>query len=125
MTVCRGLRGATRADDNTAEDIYGATRELLQHLIEANGIVERDVAMVYFTVTPDLNAAFPAAAARQLGWNSTALMCATEIPVPGSLPGCVRVLILINTEKESDELSNVYLKGTEVLRLHGANPSVA
>ncbi|MYC28940.1 MAG: chorismate mutase [Chloroflexi bacterium] len=123
MTVCRGLRGATRADENTAEDIYGATRELLQDLIEANGIVERDVAMVYFTVTPDLNAAFPAAAARQLGWNNTALMCATEIPVPGSLPGCVRVLMLINTEKESGDLHNIYLKGTDVLRLQGVDTS--
>ena len=88
-------------------------------MIEANSIEERDVAMAYFTVTSDLNAAFPAAAARQLGWNSTALMCATEIPVPESLPRCVRVLILVNTDKEPDELHNVYLKGTEVLRMHG------
>ena len=119
MTVCRGLRGATTADSNTAEAIYSATREMLEYLIEANGIEERDVAMAYFTVTPDLNAAFPAAAARQLGWNNTALMCATEIPVPDSLPSCVRVLILVNTEKEPQELKNVYLKGTEVLRLQG------
>lgn len=123
MTVCRGLRGATTVDANTAEDIYGATREMLQALIDANGIEERDLAMAYFTVTPDLDAAFPAAAARQLGWNSTALMCATEIPVPGSLPSCVRVLILINTDKEPDELHNIYLKGTEVLRLHGIKSS--
>ncbi len=120
MTVCRGLRGATTAGSNTAEAIYSATREMLTRLIEANGIAERDVAMAYFTVTPDLNAAFPAAAARQLGWTSTALMCATEIPVPDSLPSCVRVLILINTDKEPHELKNVYLKGTEVLRLQGA-----
>ena len=119
MTVCRGLRGATTADSNTAEAIYSATREMLEYLIEANGIEERDVAMAYFTVTPDLNAAFPAAAARQLGWNNTALMCATEIPVPDSLPSCVRVLILVNTEKEPQELKNIYLKGTEVLRLQG------
>ena len=119
MTVCRGLRGATTADSNTAEAIYSATREMLEYLIEANGIEERDVAMAYFTITPDLNAAFPAAAARQLGWNNTALMCATEIPVPDSLPSCVRVLILVNTEKEPQELKNVYLKGTEVLRLQG------
>ncbi|MDE2842603.1 MAG: chorismate mutase [Chloroflexota bacterium] len=119
MTVCRGLRGATRSEANTEEDIYGATREMLQQLIEANGIVEKDVAMAYFTVTPDLNAAFPAAAARQLGWNNTALMCATEIAVPNSLPSCIRVLILINTDKEPDELSNIYLKGTEILRLSG------
>ena len=59
MTVCRGLRGATRSDGNTEEEIHGATREMLQQLIEANGIVEEDVAMAYFTVTPDLNAAFP------------------------------------------------------------------
>ena len=123
MTICRGLRGATRADANTAEDIYGATREMLQKLIDANGIEEQDVAMAYFTVTPDLNAAFPAAAARQLGWNNTALMCATEIPVPDSLKSCVRVLILINTDKDPDELHNIYLKGTEVLRLHGVEPS--
>ena len=65
------------------------------------------------------HAAFPAAAARQLGWNNTALMCATEIPVPGSLLSCIRVLILINTQKEPEELQNIYLKGTEVLLLHG------
>lgn len=123
MKVCRGLRGATKAEENTAEDIYAATREMLERLIEANGIEERDVAMAYFTVTPDLNAAFPAAAARQLGWNSTALMCATEIAVPDSLPSCIRVLILINTEKEPDELHNIYLKGTGVLRLHGLQTS--
>jgi chorismate mutase len=92
---------------------------MLQYLIEANGIEERDVAMAYFTVTPDLNAAFPAAAARQLGWTNTALMCATEIAVPDSLPSCVRVLILINTDKEPYELHNTYLKGTDVLRLQG------
>ncbi len=119
MTVCRGIRGATTADNNTAESIYSATREMLTHLIEANEIEERDVAMAYFTVTPDLNAAFPAAAARQLGWTSAALMCATEIPVPDSLSGCVRVLILVNTDKEPKELRNVYLKGTEVLRMQG------
>lgn len=119
MTVCRGLRGATRADSNTAAAIYEATRELLQRLIEANGIEERDVAMAYFTVTPDLNAAFPAAAARQLGWTNSALMCATEIAVPDSLPSCVRVLILINTDKEPGEMQNIYLRGTEVLRLQG------
>lgn len=119
MTVCRGLRGATVADANTPEAIYAATREMLSRLIVANGIVERDLAMAYFTVTPDLNAAFPAAAARQLGWNNTALMCATEIPVPDALPRCIRVLILLNTDREPHELTNVYLNGAEVLRLQG------
>lgn len=119
MTVCRGLRGATVADANTPEAIYAATREMLSRLIDANGIVEQDLAMAYFTVTPDLNAAFPAAAARQLGWNNTALMCATEIPVPDALPRCIRVLILLNTDREPHELTNIYLNGAEVLRLQG------
>ena len=119
MTVCRGIRGATVAEDNTGEAIHGATRELLSQLIEANNIVERDVAAVYFTTTPDLNASFPASAARQLGWNQTALMGATEVDVPGSLPRCIRILILINTELEPDQLVNLYLRGTEVLKLAG------
>jgi chorismate mutase len=119
MMQCRGLRGATIAEENTENAIYTATREMLARLIEANQIEERQVAAAYFTVTPDLNAAFPAAAARQLGWNSTALMCSTEIPVPDSLPRCVRVLILFNTVKEPGDLVNIYLKGTEALRLRG------
>jgi chorismate mutase len=92
---------------------------MLVRLIEANDIEERNVAAAYFTMTPDLNAGFPAAAARQLGWNSTALMCGTEIAVPDSLPRCIRVLILFNTDKEPQELVNLYLRGTEVLRLAG------
>ena len=119
MPACRGIRGATTADGNTDAAIYEATREMLSALIEANAIVERNVAAVYFTMTPDLNAAFPAAAARQLGWTSTALMGATEVDVPGSLPRCIRVLILLNTEKEQEDMVNLYLKGTEVLRLQG------
>ena len=123
MLVCRGIRGATTARENTPEAIYGATRELLSRLIEANRIEEENVAAVYFTATPDLNAAFPAAAARQLGWNNTALLDATEIAVPGSLAKCVRVLILYNTEKTQREIVNVYLNGTDVLRLQGVESS--
>ena len=116
MTVCRGIRGATVAEDNTGEAIHGATGELLEALIEANGIEERDVASVIFTMTPDLNAVFPAAAARRLGWHSTALLGAVETDVPGSLNRCIRILILVNTEKEPGELVNVYLRGTDTLR---------
>ena len=119
MLMCRGIRGATIADENTAETIHRATRELLEQLIEANQITERDVAAVYFTTTPDLNAGFPAAAARQAGWTNTALMGATEVAVPGSLLRCVRVMILVNTDKEPEALVNLYLKGTDVLRLQG------
>ena len=119
MTVCRGIRGATVAAENTAEAIYEATRELLSELIEANEIEEQDVAAAYFTMTPDLNACFPAAAARQLGWNNTALMGATEVDVPGSLDKCIRVLILLNTDKAPTDLVNLYLNGTATLRLQG------
>ncbi len=125
MAACVGIRGATRADENTDVAIYAATRELLTDVIQANSLEEDNVAAVYFTVTPDLNAAYPAAAARQLGWNNTALMCATEIPVPGSLSRCVRIMVLYNTEKSKQDIVNVYLHGTEVLRMHGldATPS--
>ena len=92
---------------------------MLQELINVNGIDQEQVAAAYFTVTSDLNAAFPAAAARQLGWNEVALMCSTEIPVPDSLAHCIRVMILYNTEKSQKDMVNVYLKGTEVLRLKG------
>ncbi len=116
MTVCRGIRGATVAEANTGQAIHGATTELLEALIEANGLEEQDLASVFFTMTPDLNAVFPAAAARRLGWTSTALMGAVETDVPGSLNRCIRILILVNTEKEPGELVNVYLRGTGALR---------
>ena len=119
MTVCRGIRGATVAAENTSQAIYAAVKELLAGMIDANHIEERNVAAVYFTMTPDLNAGFPAAAARQLGWNDTALLGAVETDVPGSLPRCIRVLILLNTDKEAQELVNLYLNGTEALRLFG------
>ena len=119
MQACRGIRGATTADANTDEAIYSATREMLQELINLNGINQEQVVAAYFTVTSDLNAAFPAAAARQLGWNNVALMCSTEIPVPDSMGRCIRVMVLYNTEKSQDDIVNVYLKGTDVLRLRG------
>ena len=119
MQACRGIRGATTADANTDEAIYSATRDMLQELINLNGINQEQVVADYFTVTSDLNAAFPAAAARQLGWNNVALMCSTEIPVPDSMGRCIRVMILYNTEKSQDDIVNVYLKGTDVLRLRG------
>jgi len=119
MQACRGIRGATTADANTNEAIYSATRDMLQELINLNDINQEQVAAAYFTVTSDLDAAFPAAAARQLGWNNVALMCSTEIPVPDSMGRCIRVMILYNTEKSQDDIVNVYLKGTDVLRLRG------
>lgn len=119
MTICIGIRGATQSETNSASDIYAATRELLEQMIEKNGILEEQVAAAFFTVTDDLNAAYPAAAARQLGWNETALMCSTEIPVPDYPEKCIRVLILINTDKSKADIMNVYLKETFLLRQKG------
>ncbi len=114
--ACRGIRGATTAESNTAEDILEASKELLQMMIDANGIEAEDVACAIFTTTPALNAAFPATAARQLGWSDVALMCSMEIDVPGSLQGCIRILILYNTEKSANEIVHVYTKGASNLR---------
>lgn len=114
--MCRGVRGATTADANTEEALLSATRELLARMIETNGIEPADVASVYFTATPDLNAAFPAKAARQLGWLDTALMCAQEMAVPGQPERCVRVLIHWNTARPQADIEHVYLRGATVLR---------
>ncbi|UCG82963.1 MAG: chorismate mutase [Dehalococcoidia bacterium] len=113
---CRGIRGATTVENNTIEDILEGSKELLQMMIDANGIEVDNVACAIFTTTSDLNAAFPATAARHLGWADAALMCATEIDVPGSLKGCIRILILYNTEKGADEIVHVYIKGASDLR---------
>jgi chorismate mutase len=113
---CRGIRGATSVAANTKEDILAATKELLQKMIEANQIEKEAVACVFLTTTPDLDAEFPALAARQLGWTEVALLCGQEINVPGSLPRCLRILILFNTEKRADEIVHIYIRGAEVLR---------
>jgi len=93
-----------------------ATTELLQSLIEANGLREQEIASVIFTATPDLDAVCPAAAARQLGWTRTALLCVQEMAVPGSLPRCIRVLIHWNTERSIDDLAHIYLREARSLR---------
>jgi chorismate mutase len=114
--ACRGIRGATTADDNTREAILMATRELLERLIEQNGLQAGDIASAIFSTTPDLNAEFPAVAARELGWLDTALLCTHEMAVPGSLPRCVRVLVHWNTTLRADEIRHVYLRDARRLR---------
>jgi len=96
----RGLRGAIDVPENSATDIITATERLLREITAKNRLAVQDIISAIFTVTPDLNAAFPATAARNLGWQQTALMCAVEIPVPESLPGIVRVLIHAYTAAE-------------------------
>ena len=113
---CRGIRGATVATDNTKDSILSACTELLQSMVEANDVDSSDIAGVWFTTTVDLNAEFPAVAARELGWSNVALLCGHEMNVPGRLTSCLRVLMLVNTDKRNDEIVNVYLRGTEVLR---------
>ena len=114
--ACRGIRGATTADDNTRESILEATREMLERLIEENGIRADDIASAIFSTTADLNAEFPAVAARQLGWLDTALFCTHEMAVPGSLARCIRVLIHWNTDRRAGEVRHVYIRGARNLR---------
>lgn len=113
---CRGIRGATTVDANAKEDILVATRELLGKMIEANDIRPEDVVSAIFTTTRDLNAEFPAVAARQLGWTNVALLCGHEMAVPGSLPMCLRILVQVNTEKRADDIVHIYIKGATNLR---------
>ncbi len=115
MVVCRGVRGATTVERNDREEILQATRQMLALIIRRNGIDCKDVASAIFTTTADLNAEFPALAARQLGWLDIGLLCTHEISVPGSLPRCVRVLIHWNTDKPTHEIEHVYLR--EAMRL--------
>jgi chorismate mutase len=113
---CRGIRGATTAEANTSEAILKATRELLALMIRQNGVSPEDVASAIFTTTVDLDAEFPALAARQLGWINVALICGHELDVPGSLRHCIRVLLHWNTDKRASEVVHVYIKGAERLR---------
>lgn len=113
---CRGVRGATTVEANTSAEILEATRQLLALMIRQNGIEEKDVASVVFSTTVDLDAEFPALAARQLGWLSAALMCVHELDVPGSLRRCIRILLHWNTEKRSDEMIHVYIRDAARLR---------
>ena len=116
---CRGIRGAVTVADNNKEDIMSATTGLLEKMVQVNAVDLDDVTCILFTTTSDLNAAFPAAAARQLGWTSIPLLCGHEMNVPNSLPNCLRVLLLFNTDKKNEELLHVYLGGAVTLRDEG------
>lgn len=113
----RGIRGATTVERNTAEAIVAAAKELLERMVALNGFTTDDLASAFFSTSPDLNAEFPAVAARRyLGWNHVALMCTHEMNVPGSLPMCLRVLLHVNTRKRAEEIVHVYLRGARALR---------
>ena len=113
----RGVRGATVVKDNTPEEILRGTRELLEAVVGANPSLDSEqVVSVIFTVTDDLDAAYPAKAARQIGWDQVPLLCSREIAVPGSLPKCVRVLLHWNTDLHQSDIRHVYLGEAANLR---------
>lgn len=112
----RAIRGATTVADNTREDILEATTELLEAIVRINEVEPEDMASIIFTTTPDLDAVFPAVAAREAGWTNIALECLHEMNVPGSLARCLRILIHVNTELPQGELTHVYLRDARTLR---------
>lgn len=114
--LTRGVRGATTVEANSPEAILDATKELLDAMIKANGLEVDNVASAFFTLTPDLNAEFPALAARELGWTNVALLCGHEMNKPGGLPMCLRILLHVNTDLPAADIKHVYLRGARVLR---------
>jgi chorismate mutase len=113
----RGIRGATTVEKDDEDAILAATRELLAAILEANPTLDpSDLASALFTVTPDLTAAFPAKAARLMGWGAVPLMCALEIPVTNCLPMCLRVLLTWNTPLLQKDIKHIYLNKAIVLR---------
>lgn len=113
----RGIRGATTVDENEREAILDGTRELLEAMVEANGVKPDDIASCHFTTSPDLNAEFPAEATRRLeGWKYVPLLCGHEMNVPGSMPKCVRILLHVNTDAAPRDIRHVYLREAKRLR---------
>jgi chorismate mutase len=115
---CRGIRGATTVEHNDRDEILTATTELLQLMIERNDLHVEDIASAIFTVTEDLDADFPAAAARAMGWTEVPLMCAREIPVPNSLGKCIRIMLHVNTMRSPAEIQHIYIHGAVNLRVN-------
>jgi len=113
----RGIRGAATVEANDAAEIKQVSLEMMTELVKQNEIVPDDICSVLITVTHDLDAAFPAQAIRQLpGWELVPLMCSLEVPVKGSLEKCVRLMVLVNTEKTQAEIKHIYLGGAKALR---------
>ncbi len=112
----RGVRGAITVAGNTAAEIFAGTRQLIEKMAAANNIEAEDITSILFSVTPDLNAAFPAAAVRSLGWKYVPLLDLNEANVSGDLSKCIRVLMHINTRKTQAEIRHIYLGGAAVLR---------
>ncbi|WP_085494012.1 chorismate mutase [Paenibacillus aquistagni] len=115
--LVRGVRGATTVTANDREEILQATTELLHQIVEQNGIEPEFIASIWITVTEDIDAVFPAVAVRSLpGWELVPIMCSVEMPVPGSLPLCVRIMLHVNTTKGQADIQHVYLNEAAKLR---------
>lgn len=115
--MLRGVRGATTVEGNTPDEIKTATIEMINEILKQNNISLEDIACVNFTMTNDLDCAYPAKFAREIGgFSKVPLMCYQELNIKDSLKKCIRVLILINTEKSQDEITHIYLNGSKVLR---------
>ena len=112
----RAIRGATQVEANTAESIYSGVAELLSEILSSNGLTPKDVISVLFTSSPDLNAAFPAAGAREVGFESVPLICAVEIDVPGALERTIRVMAHVESSVSAEAISHIYLHGAKSLR---------
>ncbi|MFC3745851.1 chorismate mutase [Paenibacillus sp. GCM10012306] len=115
--VNRGIRGATTVTGNEEAEILRETVVLLREIVERNDVIAEDICSVWITMTEDLDATFPARAIREIeGWEMVPLMCAVEIPVKGSLPQCIRLMVQVNTEKTQREIHHVYLNEARKLR---------
>lgn len=114
--MIRGIRGAITVESNDTEEILVATKELLEKVTEENGIIEDRIASIFFSMTSDLDQAFPAVAARELGWTNVPLFCVKELDIEGSLSRCIRILIHYNTDKEQDQIKHIYLREAKRLR---------
>lgn len=112
----RAIRGASTVSEDTPEEISSCTRELLLEVLLRNELVIDDVISVLFTATEDIVSMFPAAAARDIGFGAVPLICAREIPVKGSTPLCLRMMLHVETDKSRDDIHHIYLRGAQHLR---------
>ena len=115
LTV-RGLRGATTVEADTAAQVTERSQELMREIMARNELVEDDIISALFTATADVTSIFPATAIREIGFGAVPLLCAAEIPVPGSMPLCIRVLLHVHTTRSRGEMHHVYLHGAQGLR---------
>lgn len=115
--MLRGIRGAATVENNSKDEIWKAAQLLVTKMLSANGMSLDDVGAIIFTSTNDLTAAFPTAGLRQLpGFNLVPLFDAQETFIEGSLPRCIRALILADLDKKSSEVIHVYLGEAKKLR---------